>query len=143
MKQYETLLRDHNMKATHQRMAILREIEGAGHVDTETLYKILHETFPSLALGTLYRNLNDLKDAGILTEVKLPDVKNRYEIKKQPHVHMVCEQCGSVEDAMPETAPFIREVEKNSGYRIKSSEITLIGICEKCAAKAESEEKSA
>lgn len=142
MKQYENLLRDHNMKATHQRMAILREIERAGHVDTETLYKALHEAFPSLALGTLYRNLNDLKEAGILTEVKLPDVKNRYEIKKQPHVHMVCEECGGVEDAMPETAPFIREVEQASGYRINSSEITLIGICKKCAAKGQ-EEKTA
>lgn len=132
MKNYEELLRSHHLKATHQRLAILGEIEKAGHIDVETLYKNIHDAFPSLALGTLYRNLNDLKETGILTEVKLPERKCRYEITKEPHVHMICEACGKVEDAIVEAETFVHQVEEETGYALKEADMVFTGTCGHC-----------
>ena len=132
MNQYETMLRERSLKATHQRMVILSEIEKAGHIDVDTLYRNIHDAFPSLALGTLYRNLNDLKETGILTEVKLPERKSRYEISKEPHVHMVCESCGAVEDVVADTGDLLLRMEEQTGYDVLRSELVFIGTCSRC-----------
>jgi Fe2+ or Zn2+ uptake regulation protein len=124
------------LKATLQRLAILEEIHKHGHIDVEMLFAALQKHFPTLALGTLYRNLNELSQKGILTEVTLPGQKQKYEIRKAPHVHLICEQCGKIEDKTIDLDDVIAQLEKENHYKISSKAVSFYGLCEACQKKS-------
>jgi len=132
MSDYTTVLKQNNLKSTHQRVAILEVIDKAGHIDIETLLYSLKKSFPTMSQGTLYRNVNDLTNKGILTEVKTQQQKQKYEILKEPHIHLECEKCTKLEDLHIDTNKFIENVTIKSGYTILNSQIVLSGICKEC-----------
>jgi Fur family peroxide stress response transcriptional regulator len=136
MTAFKTMLQSHDLKATHQRLAILEEIDKHGHIDVDTLFASLHERFPTLALGTLYRNLSELSQKKILAEVALPGQKQKYEILKSPHVHLVCEVCGKIEDKALDLSSVIAKVEAQSHYKITGNAVTFSGVCEACQESA-------
>jgi len=127
-----TLLREHNLKATSQRLSILEMIERYGHIDIESLFEKLHATFPTLALATLYRNINDLVQKGIVSEVKLPHQKQKYEITKDEHAHLLCDTCGMIEDATIDTSSLSEQIKNQYGYDVQSCTIVLNFTCPHC-----------
>ncbi len=129
---FKTLLQEHGLKATLQRLAILEEIHKHGHIDVDMLFAALQTHFPTLALGTLYRNLSELSQKGILTEVALPGQKQKYEIAKAPHVHLICEQCGKIEDKTLDLNAIITQLEEENHYKINCKAVSFYGLCETC-----------
>lgn len=132
MQNFKLLLREQGFKATHQRLAILTSIARYGHIDIESLFKKLTSEFPSLALGTLYRNIGELKEKRIVTEVKVRGHKDVYEITKAPHIHLVCESCGEIEDLSVPFEPVMHAVEAQSRFKVYDALMTFHGRCESC-----------
>ena len=132
MNQFTDVLKANNLKSTHQRLTILQHVDQFGHVDIDTLYEAILKKYPTISKATLYRNINDLLSFHILEEVKLPNHKQQYEIKKVPHVHLLCTTCGSVEDIFVPTQKFLETIEEKSGFAISSSFIVMNGICSTC-----------
>jgi len=132
MSDYRAILKENDLKSTHQRVAILQFIEKAGHIDIETLLEKLKVNYPTMSQGTLYRNLHDLKEKGILLEVKTTQQRQKYEIKKEPHIHLECEKCGRLDDFKISTTALKSSVEVNSGYKINSANVLFSGLCQNC-----------
>ena len=135
MKGTAELLKEHQLKVTPQRLKIVMMLEKHGHINIEDLYGEMLKEFPSVSLATIYKNINQMIDNGLIQEVKLPRSKSVYELIKDPHLHMVCDKCHKVEDVVVGTEKIIEEAEKLSGYIITESFITLRGICAECQAK--------
>ena len=128
MKNLKNLLEDSNLKITPQRLAILKELDTKGHASIEEIYETVKEMFPSISLATIYKNINALKEDGIISEICLHQ-KPKFEIDKSPHAHFICKKCGSVEDI-----PF-EDIIKNDfdkKYPESKKELYIYGICEKC-----------
>ncbi len=132
MKGTAELLKEHQLKVTPQRLKIVKMLEKHGHINIEDLYKEMLKEFPSVSLATIYKNINQMIESGLIQEVKLPETKSVYELIKEPHLHMVCDKCHKVEDIVIGTEKIIEEAEKVSGYIINESFITLRGICQDC-----------
>jgi Fur family ferric uptake transcriptional regulator len=72
----------------------------AWHKNADEIFNTLKKNYPNLGLGTIYRNLNELYQEGILE--KIPGVNNKviYELKKSKddniHGHLVCENTGRI-----------------------------------------------
>ncbi len=126
------LLKEHRLKATPQRIKIVSMLAEHGHISIEDLYNEMLKQFPSVSLATIYKNINQMVESGLIQEVKIPKTKSVYELIKEPHLHMVCDRCGRIEDISVGTDKIIEEAEKLSGYRIKESFITLRGTCPEC-----------
>ncbi|WP_456380834.1 Fur family transcriptional regulator [Hydrogenimonas sp.] len=126
------LLKEHHLKVTPQRLKIVTMLEKYGHINIEDLYREMLREFPSVSLATIYKNINQMIENGLIQEVKLPRTKSVYELIKEPHLHMVCDKCHKVEDISVGTEKIIEEAEKVSGYSIQESFITLRGICPEC-----------
>ncbi|WP_353663168.1 Fur family transcriptional regulator [Hydrogenimonas sp. SS33] len=137
MKGTAELLKEHRLKVTPQRLKIVKMIDEHGHINIEDLYSEMLEEFPNVSLATIYKNINQMIENGLVQEVKLPQSKSVYEIIKEPHLHMVCDKCHKVEDIIIGTEKIIEEAEKLSGYKIDESFITLRGVCPECQKKAE------
>jgi Fur family peroxide stress response transcriptional regulator len=135
MERFRDILKASNLKSTHQRLAILECIDTHGHIDIETLFELILQKYPTMSKATLYRNINDLLAFYILEEVKLPQQKQKYEIKKVPHIHLLCSHCGNVEDIFVETKPLLETIFFQSGFEISSSFIVMNGICKRCSGK--------
>ncbi len=135
MERFRDILKASNLKSTHQRLAILECIDTHGHIDIETLFELILQKYPTMSKATLYRNINDLLAFYILEEVKLPQQKQKYEIKKVPHIHLLCSHCGNVEDIFVETKPLLETIFFQSGLEISSSFIVMNGICKRCSGK--------
>ncbi|MDD3342705.1 MAG: transcriptional repressor [Sulfurospirillaceae bacterium] len=135
IEKFHDVLKANNLKSTHQRLAILNCIDMHGHIDIDAIYEHIHLNYPSMSKATLYRNINDLVTFHILEEVKLPHQKQQYEIKKVPHIHLLCQECSGVEDIFIETKPLLEAVTLQSGFTISNSFIVMNGTCRVCSHK--------
>jgi len=84
--------------------------------------------FPSISLATIYKNINALKEEGVISEICLHQ-KPKFEIAKESHAHFICKKCGKVED-VPLNEIIRNDIEKL--YPNSQKELYIYGICKEC-----------
>ena len=119
---------------SRQRQRILEILkETKSHPTADWVYKKLKEEIPELSLGTIYRNLNVLLEQGQIEKLPYGSTFDRYEAKIEPHYHLICETCGTVEDfIMPQYADINKHAEKLGSFKILRHRIEFFGTCKKC-----------
>ena len=106
------------LKMTVQRRVILEEIRSAGtHPSTDELYLAVRRRLPDISMATVYRNLETLAEHGLIRRLWEVGAPRRYDGELRDHYHVVCEQCGRVDDVQ--------------GYRLG-----FYGLCPNCRGEA-------
>lgn len=107
------------------------------HPSAQMVYDLLREELPRLSLGTVYRNLHQMAQEGMLQELKGPTA--RFDACLAPHAHIRCTCCGRVMDlsALEEPAPVRSAAE--AGWQVERYSLMLEGICPACAGKDHNE----
>lgn len=83
--------------------------------------------------ATIYRILTGFMKLGIVKEIYLKDREARYELSNSGHHHhLVCEQCGDIEDVALCEELLLKEVRKQSSFKIKSHSLEFFGSCKNC-----------
>ena len=134
MTTFAQLLKEHELKATFQRMTILAVIEREGHLDVDEIYAQVLETHPTLSLATVYKNIITMVERGVLVEVPISGHKSKYEIHKHEHVHLICQECGAVMD-QPIDDVLIEEtltIAKHRAFALENRQVNLYGVCARC-----------
>jgi Fur family transcriptional regulator, ferric uptake regulator len=94
------VLREHELKATSQRIALLKLLNGAiEHFDAEEIYLELRKRQKNVSRATVYRSLEALVDQKLVNKLDFGDGRMRYEQSKgedEHHDHLICECCGKV-----------------------------------------------
>jgi len=129
---YETLLRQHTLKVTPQRLGILSLMNKAGHLSIDDLFVQIQKQFTSISLATLYKNINAMSDNGLVSEVKIPHQKPKYEISKHTHAHLLCDACGEFKDIEIDLDVLINATESQSDYKINDMSLVFSGLCSSC-----------
>ena len=134
--QYVSLLKQSGLKVTPQRLSVLRILDRHTHPTIDELYDEILKESPSVSLATVYKNLNTLKDEGLVVEVNIVNQKARYDIYEYQHIHVVCESCGSVEDVSyddAELGKYQEALEKKIGNIIERLNIVAsVKSCKHC-----------
>ena len=125
------------MRYSHQRERIFLAVsERCDHPTANMVYEQLKLEMPRLSLGTVYRNLNQLADAGRLKKIPLADGSCRFDKTKESHSHIVCDECGAVADVhLPSFESFEHAIENETGYSLRSYDVVLRGVCQDCLAR--------
>lgn len=128
------------MRPTRQRSMIMEVLSGTKkHPTAYWIYDKVRKTCPNVSLGTIYRNLNLLKQKGLIRELKYGKNTARYDGNFQPHHHIFCVVCGKLDDIQCSVHPNLtKRVEQSSGYKIESHQLEFKGICPECLKKVES-----
>ena len=104
------------------------------HPTADWIYNQLQSQYPDLSLGTVYRNLTQLKDAGVIQSIGVVGGHERFDYNTQPHTHLVCEKCHSVLDVegvdLPES--IFSAAEAATGCKVTGASLRLSGICTDC-----------
>ena len=134
MTDYATLLKESGLKATFQRMNILEVIEKSGHMSIEAIYDEVVKVHPSLSLATIYKNIILMVEKGVVVEVPITGQKPKYELAKMDHMHLICTECGEVEDrsCLDSTDKILYELTEQEHFKLNKRQINLYGVCEKC-----------
>ncbi|MGW8169800.1 MAG: Fur family transcriptional regulator [Sulfurovaceae bacterium] len=134
MMNYISMLKEHGLKATFQRMHILEVIGKYGHKDIDEIYAEVIKIHPSLSLATIYKNIIIMGQSGVLSEVPVVGKKSKYEIAKADHIHLICTHCGSIEDkyASIDNQHLLDQLAANEHFNLDKKEINLYGICSHC-----------
>lgn len=132
MIDFSKKLREHNLKATPQRLAICKELHRSGHLTINMLYELLLRNFNSLSLATVYKNITLMIENSFVKEIKIPNSKSVYELVKDSHSHLVCQKCGKVEDVDCDLESVMQEVLKEKSFIVNNADLVLSGICKNC-----------
>lgn len=127
------------MKYSRQREAIFQAVQNSKeHPTADTVYEQVRATNPQISLGTVYRNLNQLADSGMLLKISMPYGSDRFDGRMDEHYHMTCTGCGRVVDVdVLSLSTLDREIFDATGFRVHNHHMVLEGTCRECAKKRE------
>jgi len=132
MKDFTNTLREHNLKATPQRLEIINTIFLYGHINIDSLYEEVKKKYNAISLATIYKNINAMMSNSLLEEVKLPNEKSVYEIIKEKHSHVLCKKCNNVIDIDIELNTITNNISKELDFKVENSDLVISGICKNC-----------
>jgi Fur family transcriptional regulator, ferric uptake regulator len=133
-------LREGGQRLTPQRLLILELLHthGAGglHVTADELLIAAQLRYPYLNVSTVYRYLELLRDIGIVTETDLGDGRRHFSLLlDERHHHLVCLQCGYVQDAEDALFSALRDnLLARHGFDARIDHMAVFGLCEMCRA---------
>jgi Fur family ferric uptake transcriptional regulator/Fur family peroxide stress response transcriptional regulator len=144
MTDHVALLKDSGLKATFQRINILETIEKYGHITIDAIYDEVSRIHASLSLATVYKNILLMVEKKVLVEVPVAGQKSKYELKKEDHIHLVCTECGMVEDKplINSVDTLIENMTKEEKFALSSEQINLYGVCRACQEKRDQQAAS-
>lgn len=104
------------------------------HPSADWIYQKLRPAFPDLSLATVYRNLNQLKAAGLIQSLGVVSGQERFDAVTAPHTHFVCTGCGAVLDLPRVSVPraLTLQAEADLGVQITGTSLRLSGLCPHC-----------
>ncbi len=119
---------------TRQRQIIFDIIREADfHPTAEQIYLEAKRRMPSIAMGTIYRNLGLMVDAEEIRRVVIANEPDRFDRTLKPHHHMICIRCGRVEDVALEGLRAY--IEDHAGVDVESYDLSIRYICPACREK--------
>jgi Fur family peroxide stress response transcriptional regulator len=122
-------------KHSKKRDAILETIRSTlSHPGARWVYDRLKPRIPGLSLGTVYRNINVLREEGSVVSLGVVNGEERFDGTVAPHPHFICEDCGRVLDPPGEvqaelTGALPLEI---PGFTVNRSKTVFYGLCDKC-----------
>jgi len=126
-------LADSGLRNTPQRYAVMAFLMGqAEHPTAVEIFEAVNRVDPRSSRATIYNNLRDLVQAGLVREVAMEGRAARFDAKGVRHHHFICDRCGNVEDVDWYDVP--RPPAASLGKRLlRESELIFRGLCAKCA----------
>lgn len=123
-----------NRRHTKQRQVILEEIQKLDtHPSAAMLYERVRKRLPKVSLGTVYRNLDFLAQAGVIQKLNTGSAEARFDWNPEIHYHVRCSQCGRVDDVHDAPADLVdRKINELQGFDILGHQLQFIGICPDC-----------
>ena len=104
------------------------------HPSADRVYAKARESIPNISLGTVYRNLNVLCDAGRILKIETHD-GDRFDCVLEDHAHAICSECGKIFDIPTKRQTALRVAAREAGFFPDSVSTTLSGRCLECSKK--------
>lgn len=120
-------------RSTLQRRLIREAVQSTdSHPTAEWVYEAVRRSLPRISLGTVYRNLQVLVDAGELKSWTRGG-RTRYDADLEPHDHFSCDGCGLLLDIprLTRSLPAERRL-RARGHQIRGRVLEFHGLCRSC-----------
>jgi len=124
------------MRMTKQKKVILDILQNTkSHPSADWVYEQARKLVPDISLGTVYRNLNVLRDMGKISELNYGSTYSRYDGVASNHYHFFCEKCNNLFDVtIPVYEGLDKMVQETTGFEVRQHRMEFYGICNECQA---------
>jgi len=135
-------LREHGVRLTAQRALILEDLyHHPGHCTADAIFGRVSQNLPGLNRATVYRTLELLRDAGVVSAGSGREGVNHFELLQgvaQQHHHLHCRGCGVELHLETEPIDALKaEIARRSGFQAELDHLYINGLCAACAAHTE------
>jgi len=134
-------LKERHYRITSERFIVLDAVLSTeGHFDADKLYLKLKNEGAKISRATVYKTLDILRRAGLVSKHQFDDGYSRYEraFGKALHHHLICVRCGEIIEFSNEKLLKIQnDVCKEKRFKPQSSTFQIFGLCEKCQKELE------
>lgn len=122
------------IRNTLQRQIVLNAVNAlTTHPTPDEIYEYINKSYPFVSKSTVYRNLNILADKGEILRINIPNAADRYDFNTNVHYHIVCNQCGRVDDIELKEINIVSDkITDSFGYDIEGYTIIFYGYCPEC-----------
>ena len=131
------ILRRLRLKVTPQRLEVMQCLgKEQAYLSAEEVWNRIRPTLGSIGLPTVYRILDELAGAHIITRIFRSDRKQYYFLcpNQEHHHHFVCDSCRRVEDMdLCGLDGMTNEIVQRSGGRVLSHILQVNGLCAECS----------
>jgi Fur family ferric uptake transcriptional regulator len=140
LAEIRTKIRASGLRSTAPRVAVLQYLQTATTpVSHAELFEVLADQ--GFDRATIYRNLVDLTEIGLLSRTDVGDHVWRFELKREgarghqnEHPHFMCTDCGEV-SCLPDVNVRISPTPGTpKSLTTKQVVVQLQGLCDRCAA---------
>jgi Fur family ferric uptake transcriptional regulator/Fur family peroxide stress response transcriptional regulator len=124
---------------TRQRAVILDILrKSCSHPTAEIIYREARHVLPNISLGTVYRNLNFLRDHGAVREIRPNEGgSSRFEGMDTSHAHFHCVHCSALLDIpLPAALENLRFEEEEKISAVSLIDLHVMGSCSGCEGAA-------
>ena len=112
---------------------ILEQFRQSGqHPTAVEVYERVRRKLPNISLGTVYRNLEILSQAGLITKLQLGGGQKQYDGGTHEHYHVQCVRCDRVSDIPAEPFPDLDAAADGYGFEILGHQLAFRGLCRQC-----------
>ena len=119
-----------------KRSAIYQALLGTKeHPTADMLCAKVRQEIPELSLATVYRNLAQLEQDGLVQNIGTVAGQARYDARMDPHPHFVCTRCGCVHDLelQLDTDALYAQIRESGGHTAESHSLLFRGVCSRCS----------
>jgi len=122
------------MRLTQQRATLLQLINSSDHHwDAEGLGTSLNQGGHKIGMATIYRGLQALEKAQLITAIHVDGRKHYERANKEHHDHLICTECGVIEEfCCPEIESLQQQMAEAHQFTISDHRLTLYGLCRRC-----------
>src|SRR5437016_4508013 len=133
---WQEALREQGYRLTPQRELVLEAVVALGHATPEEIAAEVRRTARNVNISTVYRTLVLLEDLGLVTHAHLGHGAPTYHAAADSdHLHLVCRECGGIEQATPELVEDVAlRLANDRGFHVDASHFAIFGTCAQCAA---------
>jgi Fur family transcriptional regulator, ferric uptake regulator len=129
-------LRARGLRWTPQRRVLVDVLsEANGHLTGSEVVERCRAVDPSTTPSTVYRTLDVLEDLGYVRHGHGANGREEFHVLPDAeHGHLHCQRCGATWDlAAGEAHPLLRALERDRGFVVDLSHVTIVGRCAGCA----------
>ncbi len=121
-------------RKSKQKEAIFKALKGTtSHPTAEWVYERVRREIPNISLGTVYRDLELLKQEGEILKLGLAGSQSRFDGKAENHYHFRCLKCGRIFDV---NGPVDKEIDERlaqkTGFTVFEHRLEFHGLCKNC-----------
>jgi len=126
-------------RLTAQRQAILDLINASNqHLDADEVARALVDAGSSIGIATVYRGLAALESQGLIDSIQLADKKRYERADKAHHDHMICTNCGHIEEFSHDTIEALQlSAAEEKGFKLTGHQLVMFGFCLACTKELE------
>jgi len=129
-----TILRQHGIQVTAQRLAVLRAVERRPHATADEVADLVRADIGAISRQSVYGALGLLVAEGLVRRIQPAGSPARFEARVgDNHHHVICRVCGRMDDVdcAAGSAPCLAPADA-LGYRIDEAEVVYWGRCPDC-----------
>jgi len=119
------------VRFSHQREIVRQKVFSTNsHPTADWIYNEVRKSLPNISLGTVYRNLKQLTEEGII-RIMFDGAVAKYDWNRDAHHHLKCTICGSLTDIQLANDDLKKIAKEKFDFKVTQVEITFIGKCNK------------
>jgi len=128
------LIRTSGGRATSAKRTLLEVLlASSDHLTAEEITTAVQSSSPETSPSTIYRNLEELEQLGIVVHAHLGRAAAVYHLAGPVHGHLICSNCGqTIEVPSAQFESFASDVLSKYGFLVDRHHLAIAGLCQSC-----------